>query len=393
MAMKLTARQKLERAHVWGMRQKEFVGLSGIFMVGATKIEPDPEKCPTAFTDGYNVTYGEQFLNDLTEEEVRGVALHENYHKCYRHTLTWRHLYKQSPILANVACDYVINLQIMEAGNPGVKLPEGACYDTKYAGMDAGEVFRLLCKQYPQLAHPQAVLCGELPPGFDEHDWDGAGEWTPDQEREIREKIDAAIRQGAILAGKMGGDQLRDIGELTKVKTDYRVIMRQFFTDACAGDEDLTYRRPNRRFLQHDLIMPTYQSETLPHVVVAIDTSGSIGGEILTNFLSNTVQMLRQVNPERVDLVYWDCNVAGHERYEQGEVDKLAASTKPAGGGGTSPQCVAEWIKKEKLSPTVVVFLSDGYVDRWPTGIDCPTLWCIAENDSCVPPGAMVAHI
>lgn len=398
--MKLTAQQMIERAAVWVMRQPQFIGYSGVIMVGDSRIEHDPKKCPTAYTDGYNVVYGEQFINGLTEEQVRFVLLHENLHKMYRHTITWAHLWKQSPILANVAADFVVNGHIMQAGCADVHIPD-ICkdlYDPKNFSdgtKDVGEVFRALVKQYPHLNMPSCVIAGagdKLPDGFDEHDWNAAGQWSEEEMQDIQEKIDSAIRQGNILAGKIAGDQARDFGDLLKVKTDYREIMRQFFQSSCAGEGEMTYRRPNRRFLHMDEIFPTEICETLPHVVIGIDTSGSIGGEALTRFMSNVVQMLNQVNPERIDLVYWDTRVAGHEVYEQGEVDKLVSSTKPAGGGGTSPGCVMNWMEKEGIKPTCLVMLTDGYVDGWGKEV-CPTIWAVMDNDNAIPAYGTVAYI
>jgi predicted metal-dependent peptidase len=392
---KLTAQQMVERATVWVMRQPQFVGYSGVIMVGDSRIESDPKKCPTAYTDGYNVVYGEQFIDSLKEEEVRFVLLHENLHKMYRHTVTWRHLFKQSPILANVAADYVVNGHIMQAGCPDVHMPKQCLFDKDLSDgtKDVGEVFRILAKKYPQLNQPGCVVAGaEGLEGFDEHDWEAAGQWSEQEMQDIQEKIDSAIRQGAILAGKIAGDQARDFGDLLKVKTDYREIMRQFFQSSCAGEGELSYRRPNRRMLHMDEIFPTEICETLPHVVIGIDTSGSICGEALTRFMSNVVQMLNQVNPERIDLVYWDTRVAAHEKYEQGEVDKLVSSTKPAGGGGTSPRCVMDWMEKEGIEPTCLVMLTDGYVDGWGREL-CPTIWAIMDNDHAIPAYGTVAYI
>lgn len=402
----LTAEQKIARANVWIMRQPQFVGYSGVIMVGDSRVEDDPKKCPTAYTDGYNVVYGREFIDGLPEEQIRFISLHENLHKMYRHTVTWRHLWKRSPVLANLAADFVVNGHIMQAGCTDVQMPPGCAYDPKLSdgSKDVGEVFRILAKQYPHLDNSGCITVGGgkgqkgkgdasgLPQGFDEHDWEAGEALSPEEQQSIAEQIDSAIRQGSVLAGKVAGDQARDFGDLLKVKTDYREIMRQFFQSTCAGDGELSYRRPNRRFLHMDEIFPTEICETLPHVVIGIDTSGSIGGEALTRFMSNVAQMLRQVNPERIDLVYWDTRVAGHEKYEQGEVDRLISSTKPAGGGGTSPGCVMKWMEKEGINPTCLVMLTDGYVDGWGKEV-CPTIWAVMDNDNAVPAYGTVAYI
>jgi predicted metal-dependent peptidase len=111
---KLTAEQRIERCHIDLMNHPNFVAYSGILMIGSVKVD---DKCPTAYTNGRDVVYGREFISELTEPELRGVILHENKHKMYRHLSTWQHLHKINPSKANKACDYVINLEIDDEGS------------------------------------------------------------------------------------------------------------------------------------------------------------------------------------------------------------------------------------------------------------------------------------
>lgn len=403
---KYTAEQLLDRAFVWLIRQPQFVALSPVLMVGDSLVVDDIPF--TASTDGYNVYYSRKFIDSLeTEEEVRAVVLHENYHKAFRHVATWGHLNKACPACANVAADYVVNATIQNAGCEGVKLPKHALYDKKYSDSSVGEIFKTIHRQNQQQQQQNGNGSGSGQPGEDEgqggqckenredgdeHQWDKAQEMSAEEQRAQAEAIDSAIRQGAILAGKVGGTLDRALGEMIKVKTDWRESMRQFFTDTCIGEGELSYRRPNRRFLHEDMIFPVEVCETLPFIFTGIDTSGSISGEVITEFLSHKLAMLSQINPEKVAIAYWDTRVAGYEEYDREKFDMLIASTKPKGGGGTSPSCVAKFIKDKKLSPTCVVMLTDGYVDSWPT-FDCPVLWCIKDNPGACPPEGIVIHL
>lgn len=396
---KLTAEQKLERASVFIMRQPEFLAYSGVMMVGTMRVEDDPAKCPTAYTDGFNEVYGRKFVDSLpNEKQVRFLRLHEVIHKMYRHTTMWQHLFRKSPVLANYAADFVVNGTIIEANCSGVEMPEECIYDKELShGKDVGEVWRLLAQKYPKLANPLCITLGSghgnLPKGFDQHGWEEANGWSKEEELKISEQIDAAIRQGAILAGKVGGNLNRDIGELMKVRLDPWAILRQFMTDTCIGDGELSYARPNRRFLQHDMILPIEVCETMPHILLVQDTSGSIGGDDLTYGISNLVHCFKTVNPEKVTMMYVDTAVAGVEEYERGDVDKLVSSTKPAGGGGTAFKCVSEYLKKHKIQPTVIVFFTDGYTSSWPDDLGIPTAWLLYQNETCVPPYGVVAHV
>lgn len=66
--MTTTTEKRLQRAHVQLMRSPEFALLSGVMMYGRNTVEPDPAKCPTAFTDGYRKVYGDAFMQTLTSE-------------------------------------------------------------------------------------------------------------------------------------------------------------------------------------------------------------------------------------------------------------------------------------------------------------------------------------
>jgi predicted metal-dependent peptidase len=140
---KLTAEQRVQRAHVALMNDPKYCLFSGVFMIGKTEVRDD---IPTAATNGRDTYYGREFVDKLTDEELRGLILHENKHKAFRHLTIWKSLWDDNPRLANMACDYVINLMIYDSDVEGkfVKLPEGGCFDEQYRGMDAATVFKLL---------------------------------------------------------------------------------------------------------------------------------------------------------------------------------------------------------------------------------------------------------
>jgi predicted metal-dependent peptidase len=378
-AKSYTAQQKLERAFLWIMKNPNYAAYTGVLMVGESKLVDTPGL--TARTDGKNVEYGEAFIDSLPEQEVRFLILHENLHKAFRHLHVWKHLWQISPGKANAAADYVINDMILESSENGnVVMPAGGLHDPKFKNMDTQQVFYLLDDND-----------GKGNNGFDEHAWEDAQAMDADQVRELHEQIDSAIRQGAILAGKLGGQADRLLGELMDVPIDYRTLLEQFVSEHCRGDDELSWRRPSRRSMQFDnMYRPSSISENVDQILIAVDTSGSIQGDVLTEFVSNVIGVCNQVRPHRVDLLYWDSEVAGHETYFGDDVERLRESTKPKGGGGTSPSCITEYMKEHEIVPTCSVILSDGYVGNdWGGEWPCPTLWVIKGNPSAVPPGAV----
>jgi predicted metal-dependent peptidase len=274
-----------------------------------------------------------------------------------------------------------------------VTLPEGGCLDEKYRGMDTQTVFNLL-KEDKKNNKGQGDGNGDKNGdngggGFDDHDWEGAQEMSKEEKDALAREVDQALRQGAILAGKMKGKMAREIAEQLQATVDWRDALRDFVSSMCVEKDFSTYRRPNRRWINEEIYLPSMEGEALGDIVVGVDTSGSIGMTELGQFLGELVSICESVNPTKVHLLYWDCNVAGHEQYERGSYEGLINSTKPAGGGGTDPSCVAEYIKEHKLNVECAVILTDGYVGEWGTW-SVPVLWGITTKDITAPVGTSI---
>lgn len=399
----LTVEQRLQKATVKIMDKA--TALAGVLMVGERTVD---DKVPTALTDGKNEKYGRAFVEKLSDAELRFLIMHEVYHKLYKHLTTWLHLYKQDGRLANMACDHVINLKItdefgsivMDDGTPFVKMPEGGCMDEKFRGMNAKQVYDILKEEQDnnggqgngngQAGDGQSN--GDESAGLDAHDWEGAQEMPEEEAKALAREIDEAVRQGALVAGKLGTGGLRDMEELLKTKIDWREALREFITTTCQGNDYSTWKRPNRRFISAGHYLPSGVSEKVEELVIGIDTSGSIGGPELAQFLGEVAGICEQVKPSRVRLLYWDTAVCADEKYEEGEIENITRSTKPAGGGGTDPRCVPAYMSEHGIKPQAVVMLTDGYVGAWGEWA-CPVLWCIVGNRAAVPTVGACVHV
>jgi len=383
-ASQLSALNMIERAHVELMNHKDTMEYAGVIMVGKYKVSED---VPTAMTNGVDCIYGDEFIRKLSESDRRGLIMHENLHKTFQHTFLWKHLYEKNAKIANQACDYVINIIIKDLDKKSggfVTLPQGGLYDERFRGMSSQEVFDILMDEREEGGsggNGDGDEDGEEGAGLDGHDWT---ELPKDKQDEIKKEIDQAIRQGALMAGKLGGNLSRELGELLQPKVNWYEQLRDFVTSLADGKDVSTWQRVNRRWLQHDMYMPSTLSETIRRIVIGVDASGSIGGEELNKFLSEVQSICATVKPDIVDLIYWDTEVAKHEMYDREKQDKLVQSTKPAGGGGTDPSCVPAYIEANKLDPECVIMLTDGYVSTWGTWKH-PLVWCIVGGNKATP--------
>ena len=398
----LSAEQRLSKNITAIMGNPKYVALAGVLMIGEKGIKDD---CPTAYTNGRDDYYGRAFVDGLADSEFRFLILHETYHKLFKHLTTWEHLYKDDPKLANMACDYVINLMIADENRDMFAvMPKDAegnaigLLDEKFRNMDTAQVYKILKQE--QEDNPDDGDQGEgegegAGGGLDEHDWEGAQEMDADEQRELAQDIDQAVRQGALTAGKVGSGGNRAIDQLLQPEVNWREVLREFITETCRGNDDSTWRQPSRRHLAMGILRPSGITERVGELVIAIDTSGSIGQQELTKCLSEIKGVCDMVKPESIRILYWDTKVCSEEVYGSTgtPLEQLTQTTKPAGGGGTMVQCVPDYIRDKNINAQAVIVLTDGYLGGDWGAWTMPLLWGILDNKSARPTIGKTLHI
>lgn len=382
----ITEEQRLHKAVVKLMSEPALTALCGVMMVGKRSID---ETFPTACIDGLNEKYGRAFVDTLNDAQLRAVILHEVGHKMYMHITTWVHLWRIDADRANRAADYVVNLWLHDLIVKDKVQAEfwtspAPLLDEQYRGMSVQQVFDKLAQQGQ--GNKGGKGDGQA---MDEHDYEHAESMTEAEVQELKQTIDSALRQGQMMAGKLGTGGDRLLGELLESKIDWREALREFVMDLCAGSDFSTWSKPNRRYFGEGFYMPSGVSQRVGELMLAIDTSGSIGGPELAQFLGEVKGICDQVKPERVRLVYWDTTICREELYEFDQLATLTDSTKPAGGGGTDAACIPAYIAAKGYSPQAVVVLTDGYVSSWGSWAH-PVLWCVCGSKAQPPMGKVV---
>jgi predicted metal-dependent peptidase len=402
---KLPAEKRIELVHVSLMREKKFAFFAGLFMVGATTVT---DSKITAGTNGRDAEYGREFVDSLTDKELAFLVMHENMHKCYRHLTIWKALDDIDRNITNAACDFVINVQLydMDPEEKFIAFPRSKAtgereglFDEQYRGMDTKQVFDILLKKKKEKGGQRGRKVkgdgtnrqpvdmfddedGDV--GFDNHDWDGAKQLSEEDKKQLDREVEQAIRQGGIYAGKFGGNTPREIGELLNPKVDWKDVLQRFARSNIRDRDSISWRKAHRNFLWQDIILPSILGKRVKSLLLGMDTSGSVEGQLLTEFLSEMNGLVKSVGIDRLDIVYWDAEIQAHEIFTGGVKD-IVHRTNPKGGGGTNPDVVVDLIVEKQLKPDAIIMLSDGYMhtnkEKWAV-ITKPTLWCIIGNDN-----------
>ena len=98
----------------------------------------ESQEIETMATDGRSIFYSVDFVNQHSEEEIRGVIAHEVLHVVFKHMLRRG---ERDEERWNVACDYAINDIILSAQEKDKSgdyvsafvLPEGGLHDKQYS--------------------------------------------------------------------------------------------------------------------------------------------------------------------------------------------------------------------------------------------------------------------
>jgi predicted metal-dependent peptidase len=214
---------------------------------------------------------------------------------------------------------------------------------------------------------------------------EGEGEGVPVDVLQADALMQSAVSQGLFMQRQKCPDTARKIQQLTAAKVDWRKALAAWLTQRQFGSDRTNWKRRSRRGHALNLTMPSRYSERTGRLVLAIDTSGSIGDQELTGFLSEVSGLLQTVKPAQVELIYWGSDIAGHETYLPNEYARLASVTRPKEGGGTDITVVRDWVREQQNQDvTGIVVLTDGYVGDWGMGTwPCPTFIALNTSAPC----------
>lgn len=324
---------------------------------------------PTMATDGVKVYFNADFTNTLSDDELYGVLLHEISHCIYLHCTQKRRLNRDHKRW-NVACDFAINLEIKDMG---FKLPKEVLLDEKYRNMNAEQVYDAL----PQDVSKYQTLDMHIE-DTDSSQWD-----------DMEDKILTAyeMTKNSKSKGDLPSGIKRWIDKMRKAKVKWERIFHRYIGQALSKD-DYSYTRVNKRMIGQDIYLPDLRSNIIGSVVVAIDTSGSIGANCLKQFAAELSKISHLVN----EVTAMSCDAAVQEVVKINKFDNFLGKLAFKGGGGTDFRPVFTKVKEMNLVPELLIYLTDTYgsfPDKQP---GYPVLWCITDDNGRVPWGQSV-HI
>jgi predicted metal-dependent peptidase len=154
---------------------------------------------------------------------------------------------------------------------------------------------------------------------------------------------------------------------------------------SATAPSDNRWTPPNRRYIASGLYLPSVERIGTGTIVVAVDTSGSIGTEELEQFAGEISAMSDEAMPESIHVVYCDAVVQSFQEFGPSEPIEL----EPKGGGGTDFRPVFEWVEQNQIAPVCLIYLTDLCCHSYPQIPEYPVLW-VTDSRKTAPFGETV---
>jgi predicted metal-dependent peptidase len=328
---------------------------------------PDIE---TAATNGEEIWFNKDFMAGLTPAHRDFVVAHEVAHVALRHI---GRIGPREPERWNVAADIVVNGMLVKMG---MKMAPGGLRAESLEHLRVEDVYArlhtLTVNQKRKLGATEGNKLRDLMRSEAKVDGDG---FDPAQDAIWR----TAIQRASVIQRLHGGGQglgglgeCRELTELLSPQLDWRTVLWRFLvrtpTDYVGWD---------RRFIHRGEYLDALDGQSLT-VAVCIDTSGSVNGQMLQDFMSELQGILCSYPHIRVKLYFADSRL-----YGPWWLDRDTALPVPVGGGGTSLIPFFEAISPEEFSDETVdlaVYQTDGFGPIPEAEPDMPVLWLVPEG-------------
>lgn len=346
--------------------------------------------CPTLATDGKYFYYNRHFVAAMSDGECVFGMGHEILHCVYDHFDVARRG-DRDPRLWNIANDYVINADLIDANiGEQIKLVD-ICFDWKYRGQISEEIYDDLFKQAEEEGRVIDVNPLDIHLDRAEGDDEGAGQssngndegkegpakYTAEEKENIKQEFQNAVMQSAKAAGagNLPGGVKRMLDKLLNPTLDWRELLAMQIQSTIRSD--YTYQTPSRKGQDSGFYLPGMDRETTIDIVAALDMSGSIMDEMAMDFLSEFKGIMDQYTDFNIHLVCFDTEIHNPQVFTQNNMEEFM-DYELGGGGGTDFDCVFNWMKEEGIQPKKLVMFTDGYPwDSWGDESYCDTLFIV----------------
>ena len=356
----------------------------GFFLIMLNKLW-DSKRVPTAGVSkngiNYQLAINPEFWESLSENHRLGLLKHELLHIAFGHLTTFFKFTDKK--LANVAMDMEINQYIDKE-----YLPEGGIDIDNYQELNldrkAGTRYYYDKLKELQDEKDKNGSCGNVPMDQllddiengnvpDHSTWEEFENLTEAEQKLIEKQLqkvlsdakEQTVKKRGTVPGEIEGVII--IEEIVPPKFDWRGFIRRFTGVSTKVFTKKIRRKENRRYEDN----PGLKIKMRQHMLLAIDTSGSVSDTELAEFM-NEIHHIYKVGVD-ITVVQCDTSIKSIEPYKgKNEINVF-------GRGGTEFDPVLDYYNANLKKYTSLVYFTDGecYTSVRPKG---KVLWVLSER-------------
>jgi len=355
----------------------------GFFLIALNKVWG--QKVPTAGVSkngiNYQLAINSEFWESLSDNHRLGLLKHELLHIAFGHLTTFFKFSDRR--LANVAMDMEINQYINKE-----YLPEGGIDIDNYEDLNLDR--KAGCRYYYdklkqlQDEKKQNGTCGNAPMDdlldaiengeTDDHStWEEFEDMTEAEKKLIEKQLqkvlsdakEQTIKKRGTVPGEIEGVII--IEEIVKPKFNWRGYIRRFTGVSTKVFTKKIRRKENRRFEAN----PGLKVKMRQHMLLAIDTSGSVSDAELQEFMSEIYHIYKC--GVDITVIQCDTSIRSIEPYK----GKFEMAVQ--GRGGTEFDPVLEYFNANLKKYTSLVYFTDGECS-YSVRPKANTLWVLSER-------------
>lgn len=343
----------------------------GMFLIGLNK--EWNESIPTAGVSKHNINYklviNTEFWASLSSNHKKGLLWHELLHIVFDH-LNLRDEFADKRLF-NIAADCELNQYITPS-----YLPDGAILPSTFPNLQlerkAGTNYyynMLLDNQDDPDVQNMMGDAGDMHGTWEEFDNLSESEkklLKSQAEYQLKEAAEECLKSRGQLPGEIAHIYKR-ITEVTPSKFNWRAYLRRFAGNSYIVETKLSRKKLNKRYPD----APGMKFKPKKHILVAIDTSGSVSNDELVEFF-NEIRHIHKTGTE-ITVLQCDTQINSIEKYDPKK------DVRVQGRGGTEFDPVIDYYNKNSKRFTCLVYLTDGecYTTITPRG---RMLWVISSK-------------
>lgn len=389
--------RKLHVARARLMLERPFLGA----LLAHLPVQASP-RCGGIATDARSIYYNAGYLDPLTLAQTQFVLAHATLH------CALNHFARRGPRLArrwDIACDHAVNQLLLD---DGMTPPSIVTAEPRFRGLSAEEIYPLLdgdaaSEGFDEHWFGEGIESGTripLPENIDRNASDMPADFL-DAHRDGLDELGTRVAMtnaelastwndrlvasahAALQAGRLGANWRSVMAATSQPRLPWRTLLARFL--ASIARDDYSFQRPSRR--GGEALLPGLASRQL-NVVVALDTSGSVGRDDLRQFMDE-IDALKGQLAARVMLLACDSVIVPGAPWVFEPWNRIELPAELKGGGTTRFIPVFDWVQAHGVAPDALLYFTDALGEFPARAPAYPVLWLVKGNGT-VPWGERV---